>query len=74
MTSTSSPVKNTKDKDPIKITIINRTPSKLDESGSQDKEKFSNSVSIASDVGGSQPSNNLFASCFLATSNKAQQK
>eukprot|EP00957_Ditylum_brightwellii_P144494 11006826-Ditylum_brightwellii.AAC.1 len=74
MTSASIPVKNTKDKDPIEITIVNRTPSKLDESGSQDKEKFPNDVSIASDVGGSQPSNDSFASCFSATSNKAQQK
>eukprot|EP00957_Ditylum_brightwellii_P030960 2345863-Ditylum_brightwellii.AAC.1 len=62
MTSTSSPVKNTADKDPIKITIINRTPSKLDELGSQDKEKFPDDASIASDVRGSQPSNDSFAS------------
>eukprot|EP00957_Ditylum_brightwellii_P017343 1306251-Ditylum_brightwellii.AAC.1 len=74
MTSASSPVKNTKDKDPIKITIVDRIPSKLDELGSQDKEKFPNDVSITSDVGGSQTSNDLFASCFSATSDKAQQK
>eukprot|EP00957_Ditylum_brightwellii_P072437 5504932-Ditylum_brightwellii.AAC.1 len=74
MTSASSTAKNTEDKDPIKITIVDRTPSKLDESGIQDKEKFPDDVSIALDVRGSQPSNNSFALCFLATSNKAQQK
>eukprot|EP00957_Ditylum_brightwellii_P122995 9377983-Ditylum_brightwellii.AAC.1 len=74
MTSTSSPVENTADKDPIKITIVDRTLSKLDETGSQDKEKFPDNASIASDIGGSQLSNNSFASCFLATSSKAQQK
>eukprot|EP00957_Ditylum_brightwellii_P064475 4893178-Ditylum_brightwellii.AAC.1 len=74
MTSASSPVKNTEDKYPIEITIVDRTPSKLDELGSQDKEKFPDNVSITSDVGRSQLSNDSFASCFLATSNKAQQK
>eukprot|EP00957_Ditylum_brightwellii_P097715 7441827-Ditylum_brightwellii.AAC.1 len=74
MTSASSTAKNTKDKDPIEITIVDRTPSKLDESESQDKGKFPDDVSIALGVGGSQPSNDLFASCFSATSNKAQQK
>eukprot|EP00957_Ditylum_brightwellii_P028434 2147348-Ditylum_brightwellii.AAC.1 len=62
MTSTSSPVKNTEDKDPIEITIVDRTLSKLDESGSQDKEKFPDDASIALDIGGSQPSSDSFAS------------
>eukprot|EP00957_Ditylum_brightwellii_P060724 4609626-Ditylum_brightwellii.AAC.1 len=44
----------------------------LDESGSQDKQN-SVTMSITLDIGGSQPSNDFFATCFSATSDMAQQ-
>eukprot|EP00957_Ditylum_brightwellii_P113672 8666925-Ditylum_brightwellii.AAC.1 len=49
--------KNTKDKDPIEINIVNRALPKMDNLGSQEKDKVdTKGKSSTLDVGGSQPS------------------
>eukprot|EP00957_Ditylum_brightwellii_P099161 7552677-Ditylum_brightwellii.AAC.1 len=66
--------KNTKKEDPIEITIANRTVSKMDNLGSQEKKKvYIKGKYCTSGIRGSQPSVKSFASCFSVTSHKEKQ-